>query len=125
MANIKTFRDLKIWEKARGLVLSIYRITKGLPPEETYGLISQMHRTALSTAANIVEGFRRTGFKDSLRFSDIANASLEELRYEVQVSHDLGYIGSDALRVANGNMEEVSKMLNSWIRSRRRGSRRA
>ena len=125
MGEIKSFRDLKVWRKAHELVLHIYRMTKKYPPDEKYGLASQMRRSALSVAANIVEGFRRISAKESLRFYDIANASLEELRYEVQVARDLEYIMADDLRAANEKLEEVSKMLNSWIRSQMDNSRGA
>lgn len=125
MAQIKSFRDLQVWQKAHELVLHIYRLTRKFPPEEKYGLVSQMRRAVLSIATNIVEGFRRISVKESLRFYDISNASLEELRYEVLVSCDLNYITETELRTVNEKLEEVSKMLNSWIQSQIRNSRKA
>ena len=125
MSQIKSFRDLQVWQKAHELVLSVYRITKKFPSEERYGLMSQMRRAVLSIAINIVEGFRRISAKESLHFYNIANASLEELRYEAQVSHDLNYITADELQTMNEKAEEVSKMLNSWIQSQLRNSRKA
>ena len=125
MAEIKSFRDLKVWQKAHEFVLYIYRVTKSFPAEEKYGLISQMRRAALSVAANIVEGFRRISAKESLRFYDISNASLEELRYEVLVAQDLGYLPESEFKTADEKMKEISKMLNSWIRSQIHNSRGA
>lgn len=119
---MQSFRDLKVWQKAHELVLSIYRMSVKFPPEERYGLVSQMRRAVISVAANIVEGFRRISAKESLRFYDIANASLEEVRYEVQISFDLRYITKEEFLLANEKLEEVSKMLNSWIRSQRKNS---
>ncbi len=84
-----------------------------------------MRRAALSVPTNIVEGFRRPSAKDSIRFYDIANGSLEELRYETLVSGDLGYVSDSERNTANGKLEEVSKMLNSWIRSQRNNTVRA
>jgi len=123
MAGITTFRDLMVWQKAHELVLYIYRTTAAFPTEEKYGLVSQMRRAASSVAINIVEGFRRVSAKESIRFYDISNASLEELRYEAQLAFDLGYIVDKEFRVATQKLEEVSKMLNSWIRSQVRNSR--
>lgn len=123
MAGITTFRDLLVWQKAHELVLYIYRITAAFPAEEKYGLVSQMRRAASSVAINIVEGFRRASAKESIRFYDISNASLEELRYEVQLVVDLGYISDKEFCVATQRLEEVSKMLNSWIRSQARNSK--
>lgn len=125
MANLQSFRELKVWQKSHALVLLTYRITKNLPSEEKFGLQSQMRRAAISVAANIVEGFRRTSPRDSLRFYDIANASLEELRYETQVASDLSYIPRTDYLLAAEALEEVSKMLNAWIRSQIKNSRRA
>ena len=117
MAEIKSFRDLKVWQKAHELVLCVYKITAKFPAEERFGLVSQVRRAVVSVAANIVEGFRRISAKESLRFYDISNASLEELRYEMQVSFDLSYFTKDTFSEVNAKMEEVSKMLNSWIKS--------
>ena len=63
MAEIKSFRDLKVWQKAHELVLCIYKITAKFPSEERFGLVSQARRATVSVAANIVEGFRRISAK--------------------------------------------------------------
>lgn len=55
--EIKSFEDLQVWNKAKDLVLKIYRMTANFPKEETYGITSQMKRAALSIPANIAEGF--------------------------------------------------------------------
>lgn len=123
MAEVKSFRDLKVWQRAHELVLCAYKITVRFPSEERFGLVSQARRAAVSVAANIVEGFRRISAKESLRFYDIANASLEELRYEMQVSFDLSYLTQSEFNEINAKMEEVSKMLNSWIRSQIKNSK--
>lgn len=117
MADVKSFRDLRVWQKAHELVLDVYKFTAKWPLDERYGLTSQARRAAVSVAANIVEGFRRISAKESLRFYDIANGSLEELRYEIQIAFDLKYLNKEEFGVANEKMEEVSKMLNAWIRS--------
>lgn len=119
MGNLKSFEDLKVWQKAHELVLKIYQITENFPNEERYGLISQMRRAAFSIPANIVEGFRRVGAKDSLHFYNIASASLEELRYEVRLSFDLGYLDKKETSVLNDMAQEVSKMLFAWIQSQK------
>lgn len=123
MADVKSFRDLRVWQKAHELVLCIYKLTTKWPADERYGLTSQARRAVVSVAANIVEGFRRISVKESLRFYDIANASLEELRYEIQIALDLGYITKDEFDVINNKMEEVSKMLNAWIKSQLQNTR--
>ena len=64
----KRFTDLIVWQKAHKFVLSVYRFTSGFPKEEIYGLTSQIRRASLSIAANIVEGFKKTGAADKIRF---------------------------------------------------------
>lgn len=117
MADVKSFRDLRVWQRAHELVLGVYKFTVEWPSDERYGLTSQVRMAAVSVAANIVEGFRRISAKESLRFYDIANGSLEELRYEIQIAFDLKYLNKEEFGVVNEKMEEVSKMLNAWIRS--------
>ncbi len=61
VAPARSFRDLVVWQNAHLFVLAVYRLTAAFPKQETYGLISQMRRTAVSVAANIAEGFLRRG----------------------------------------------------------------
>ena len=113
MARIESYKDILVWQKAHDLALHIYKITNKFPSEEKYGLVSQMRRAATSVPINIVEGFRRISARESLRFYDISNTSLEELRYEPQISSDLEYLDFSEIKITNAKLEEVSKMLNA------------
>jgi four helix bundle protein len=113
--SIERFEQLDVWQGAHQMVLSIYRYTQGLPKEEKFGLVSQMRRAAVSVPANIAEGFKRRGQADKTRFYNIAQASLEELRYYVILCHDLGYGGAEE-GIAE-TAEKVSKMLFGLVRS--------
>lgn len=86
-----SFRDLVVWQEAHNLVLIIYKITAEFPKSEQYGLVSQMRSAAVSVPANIVEGFKRLSYTEKRRFYNIAEASLEELKYYLLLSCDLGY----------------------------------
>ena len=88
----KTFVDLTVWQKAHTFVLSVYKNTESYPKLELFGLVSQFRRAAVSIAANIAEGYRKTGRADKLRFMNIAQGSLEESRYYIVLSNDLNYI---------------------------------
>ena len=61
MEKLEDFRQLKVWQKSHQLVLEIYKLTRGFPAEERFGLVPQMRRAAVSIAANIAEGFKKRG----------------------------------------------------------------
>jgi four helix bundle protein len=116
MENVKpaqSFRDLIVWQKAHLFVLAVYGFTAGFPRQEIYGLTSQMRRAAVSIPANIAEGFRRRGKADKARFMNIAEGSLEECRYYLILSGDLGYGEVSLLAQA---LEETSRLLQAYNR---------
>jgi four helix bundle protein len=70
----------------------IYKATQSFPDSERFGLVSQMRRAAVSVPANVVEGFKRRSYQDKLRLYNIAEASLEELRYFLLLAKDLAFL---------------------------------
>ncbi len=109
--GITSFEQLNVWKLAHALTLDVYHLTRTLPDDEKYGLISQMRRSAVSVPANIAEGFKKRGNKDKARFYNIAQGSLEELRYYFILCRDLNYlkINNEQLEI----FESIGKMLNS------------
>jgi four helix bundle protein len=87
----QSFKDLNVWKKSHQWVLHVYKLTKSFPREELFGLTSQLRRAAVSAPANIVEGFKRRGRPDKVRFLNIAQSSLEECRYYLILAEDLRY----------------------------------
>jgi four helix bundle protein len=110
----KTFRDLVVWQKAHQFVLAIYEFTGHFPKSETYGLVLQMRKAAVSIPANIAEGFRRRGNADKVRFLNISEASLEESRYYLILSQDLKYGETGKILYS---LEEVSRLLNAYSKA--------
>ena len=110
----KTFQDLLLWRKAHEFVLATYQLTGVFPRSETYGLSSQMRRAAVSIAANIAEGFRKRGKADKIRFLNISQGSLEESRYYLILTEDLGYSLTSSQM---GCLEEVSRLLNAYSKA--------
>ncbi|NOX45444.1 MAG: four helix bundle protein [Chlorobi bacterium] len=110
----KSFTELMVWQEAHQFVLDVYNYSGSFPKNEIYGLTSQFRRAAVSIAANIAEGYKRTGKKDKLRFYNISHASLEECRYFLILSRDLGFGENNKME---SRLEEVSKMLGSYSRS--------
>jgi four helix bundle protein len=110
----RKFQDLIVWQKAHDLVMQIYKLSKDYPLDERFGLISQIRRSAVSIPANIAEGFKKWYKNDKIKFLNIAQCSLEETRYYLILSKDLGYKSDDSLFLL---IEEVSKLLNSYSSS--------
>ena len=112
-AKIKKVEDLLVWQKAHELVLAIYVATKRFPKDELYGIVSQIRRSAASVPANISEGFRRRTRTEKQRFLTIAHGSLEETRYFLILSRDMGYCDvSEMVPLA----DEVSKLLTLYYK---------
>ncbi|NGP88446.1 four helix bundle protein [Fodinibius halophilus] len=111
----KTFQDLIVWQKAHEFVLEVYAQTEDFPKSEMYGLTSQFRRAAVSIAANIAEGFKKREKKDTARYLNISQGSLEECRYYIILSKDLGYI--EASEDFNNKLQEVSKLINAYSKA--------
>ena len=107
----KSFQDLIVWQKSHALALRIYRVTARYPKTELYGLISQVRRAATSVPANIAEGFKRASRADKARMLNVAQGSLEELRYYLLLAKDLGYESDPALA---GELDEVARLLDAY-----------
>lgn len=110
----KTFKDLIVWQKAHEFVLEVYSQTEDFPKSELYGLTSQFRRTAVSIAANIAEGFKKRGKKDKVRFMNISQGSLEECRYYIILSKDLGYLTESNLLPI---IQDVSKLIDAYSKA--------
>lgn len=106
---------MEVWKKSHELTLEIYKITNGYLSEERFGLISQMRRAAVSVPANIAKGFKKRSYKDKLNFYNIAQGSLEELRYYSILSKDLGYY--EAKDELDEMIDTIGKMLYRLIES--------
>jgi len=114
---MKTHLDLDVWKKSMDLVTKIYATTRNFPKEETYGLTSQIRRSAVSIPSNIAEGAARGSKKDFAHFLNISLGSLAELETQLIISVNLEYLG---LEMKDSLIEEVStsrKMLVGLKRS--------
>ncbi len=118
MGRLLHFRQLEAWQEAHALVLMVYGVTNAFPGDERFGLVSQMRRAAVSIPANIAEGFKRRGLKDKIRFYNISEGSLEELKYYFVLSKDLGYLSNSGDLLTQS--ETVGRLLNGLIASTER-----
>lgn len=111
------WRELKVWQKTHELVLEIYRLTAKFPKTEIYGLINQLKRAAYSVSVNIVEGQSRQTTKEYLQFLYNARGSLEEVRYFLLLSMELGFLSAKDYKILESKYESASRMLNALIKS--------
>lgn len=117
--SVDSYRDLIVWQKSMDLVVVCYEITKSFPPNEVYGLTSQLKRAAVSIPANIAEGHGRHGLGEYIHFLGIAQGSLREMETHLLIAKRLDFISSDKLNIALDLSTEISKMISGLTRSLR------
>jgi len=110
-----SFTELEVWQKAHRLVLKIYKLTADFPNAERFRLTDQLCRSASSIPANIAEGKGRNSRKEYVQFLYIARGSLEETKYHLILSRDLGYLSSEGFDELLEGYNEVGRMLNGLI----------
>jgi four helix bundle protein len=109
---MQRFTDLRVWQRSHALVLQVYRLTKALPTDERYGLVSQLRRAVLSVPTNIAEGTKREWSQDYARFLNIAEGSLVETEYLLMVTRDLGYASGGDISDVLKEIREIASMLH-------------
>ena len=114
---LKTYKELKVWQKSYQLCLAVYKVTKKFPQDEKYGMISQMRRAALSIPSNIAEGYGRKTTLDYIRFLYIAYGSTCELETQLLLSSDLGYLKKENISEFQNSIGEIERMLKALIKS--------
>lgn len=114
MERINSFKDLIVWQKSHQLVLAIYSITKTFPKEEIFSLTNQLRRASVSIAANISEGYKKKTIPNKLNFINIAEGSLEEVKYYITLSKDLKYIDEKNYEQLYNYAEEVGRLINGY-----------
>lgn len=117
MVEVKSYQDLKVWQKAMDLVFSVYKLSKSFPKDETYGLTSQIRRASVSVPSNIAEGWGRGSTKSYLQFLRIGRGSLTELETQLIIAHQLDYLSIKEHDDLESLLKEVGRMLNGLIRN--------
>lgn len=115
MATYKSFEDLPVWQSARELAVMVYRATAKGKLKEDYGLKSQMQRAAVSVSSNIVEGFERGSKQESIQFLYIAKGSCGELRSQLFIANDIGFVENATFKNLLKSATDVSKQISGFI----------
>ena len=117
MNNVKCYRDLDVWQKSMDFVEQIYRDSKHFPPDERFGLTSQLRRAAISVPSNIAEGAGRTGTREFLRFLSVANGSLAEVETLLILAVRTGILPQARQQELDAQAMEIGRMLTGLKRS--------
>ena len=108
---MKSFRELRVWQKGMDLVETVYLLTQDFPKQEIYGLTSQVRRAAISVPSNIAEGHTREHLKEYLHHLSMAQASLAEVETQVEIASRLNYLASDRLSELLREISSLGKQL--------------
>jgi four helix bundle protein len=113
---LQDFRELKVWQRAHQFTLAIYKTTQLFPKEELYGLTSQIRRACASIPANLAEGCGKQGAIDFAHYAQISMGSATELAYHLILAHDLNYIDDTQYNTLSSELDEIRRMLYSFLR---------
>jgi len=109
--KVEKFEDLVAWQKARGLTKQIYHLTSKEPFSKDFGLRDQIQRASVSIMSNLAEGFERGRRSEFHQFIVIAKGSCAEVRSQLYVALDVGYITNEEFKHVNSLAEEVSRII--------------
>ena len=113
---IQNYEDLAVYQKSYGLALKVYELSKKMPKEEMYGIISQFRRAAVSIPLNIAEGYgKRESVAEFHRFLMMAKGSCDEIKVLTDFCRDLQYISQEVYEELKPAYDEVGKMLYGLI----------
>jgi four helix bundle protein len=116
-ADIKSYRDLLVWQQAMDLAVSCYKFSKKFPKEDLFGLTSQLRRSSASVAANIAEGHGRESSATFVQYLRISQGSLKETETHIILAGRLELGSKQELKQALASCEDIGKMLRSLIRA--------
>lgn len=118
MSEIRSYKDLLIWQKGIKIVLIVYQLVKTFPQNELFALSSQLKRASVSIPSNIAEGYGRNSDKSFNHFLNISRGSLYEIETQLFIAKELGFISDEILYgEILIQLEEESKMINAFCKS--------
>jgi four helix bundle protein len=111
--KVKSFEELTVWQEAHKLALEVYKLTGKFPASEKYGIVSQLRRCSSSVPANIAEGYGRATTRELLRCLQISRGELEETRYFILLSRDLGYVTPKECEEIGQRCDSIGRLINA------------
>ena len=119
---MNSFRDLIVWQRAIQMTVAIYKLTDQFPKSETFGLTSQLRRSAVSVASNIAEGYGRGTKGEYVYFLGIARGSNCEIQTQLVISKELDFGDVNSWQTAESLSHEVGKMIAAIMKSCKAGT---
>lgn len=115
MSKIEKIEDIIVWQKAKSLTINIYKASNHGSFAKDFGLRDQIRRAAVSIPSNIAEGFGRGGNREFLQFLSISKGSLFELKTQLIIANEIGYLDDEIFSKISNEIDEVGKMLTSFM----------
>ena len=113
---MKRIKDLIVYQKAKQLVIDVYKLLEQFPDSERFALCGQLRRAVVSIPSNIAEGSGRTSAKDQAHFFEMAFGSLMEVNCQMDIACDLGYINQNELNQIEEQVSRIAAMLSGLRR---------
>jgi four helix bundle protein len=117
---LKNYKELEVWQLAKGFAIEVYKLTATFPRSEQFGLTSQIRRAATSVPANIAEGWGRGSAGEYIQFLLIARGSLMEVETHLIIANELGYLTPNQLKSCQSLVERIGEMLNRLVQALRK-----
>ena len=112
------FKELGVWQRSKDLAVQIYKISSSGPLSKDYGLRDQLRRAAISVPSNLAEGDERDTDREAVRFFYIAKGSVAELRTQLQIGLEIGYLERDVFERLDDECFQISRMMGALIKAR-------
>ena len=109
------YKDLVLWRKAMDLAVVVHQSCTTFPPSESYGLVPQLRRAAISIPSNIAEGYARSSRKEYIYFLHVARGSMAELETQLLLAQRVGYLPESALSILQAQISEVGRILHAVV----------
>ena len=116
----KRFEELPVWQKAKKLAVQIYKATQQGKFRKDYSLSEQIRKSSVSISSNIAEGFERGSRKEFIQFLYIAKGSAGELRSQLDIASDLGYLEEEVSKYLRTEVIQTSEQLGAFISALKR-----
>jgi four helix bundle protein len=116
MGKFNSFEEINSWKKSRIFNKRIYLITENANFKKDFDFVRQIRRASLSISSNIAEGFERNTDKEFIYFLYVAKASAGEVRSQLYLAFDLGYIIKEEFEILLDSVTEISKLLSGFIK---------